>query len=77
MRVVVADEAVPFVRDGRSAFAKHVVAVDDAIRPFDEVLIVDRFDNLIGTGKALLSACEITSFMRGVAVDVRSGTGGN
>jgi len=76
MRIVVEDDAVPFVRDGKNAFARHVVAVDDMIRPFDEVLIVDRSDNLIGTGKALLSACEISSFMRGVAVDVRSGTGG-
>jgi uncharacterized protein with predicted RNA binding PUA domain len=76
MRVVVEDDAAPFVRDGKNAFARHVVEVDDDLRAFDEVLVVDRSHNLLGTGKAVLSACEMLSFMRGVAVDVRSGVGG-
>ncbi len=75
MRVVVEDDAVPFVRDGKNAFAKHVAKVDDEIRAFDEVLLVDKSRNLLGTGKALLSAREMLAFMRGVAVDVRSGVG--
>ncbi|MCW7076047.1 MAG: pseudouridine synthase [Candidatus Syntrophoarchaeum sp.] len=76
MRVVVEDDAAPFVRDGKNVFARHVVEVDDDLRAFDEVLVVDRSRNLLGTGKAVLSACEMLSFMRGVAVDVRSGVGG-
>lgn len=75
MRVVVGDEAARFVRDGKNAFARHVVEVDPEIRALDEVLIVDRSDNLLGTGKALLSAAEMLSFRRGVAVSVRAGVG--
>ena len=39
-RVAVGGESVPFVRDGKNAFAKFVRRVDPAIRPGDEVLVV-------------------------------------
>lgn len=73
LRVIVADEAVEFVRKGRSVFAKHVIDVDPEIRSGDEVIVVDRNDNLLAVGKAVLSSLEMLAFNSGVAVKVRRG----
>ncbi len=72
-RVVVSDDAVPFVREGKSVFSKFVINADVDIRPYDEVLIVDSLDNLIGTGKCILNADEMMDFKEGVAVKTRLG----
>ena len=71
-RVEVGDESVPFVRDGKNAFAKFVRAVDDDIRPGDEVLVT--YDGaLLAVGKAELPAAGMRDFETGVAVKVREG----
>jgi uncharacterized protein with predicted RNA binding PUA domain len=72
-RVVVNSDAAPFAAKGKTAFARHVVAVDPGIRAGEEVLVVDEADRLIATGKAMLSAIEMRSFKKGIAVDVRNG----
>jgi len=72
-RVVVNSDAAPFVAEGKTAFARHVVAVDPEIRAGEEVLVVDESDRLLATGKAALSAIEMPAFKKGTAVDVRSG----
>ena len=73
-RVIVGEESEPFVRDGDNAFAKFVLDVDPAIRPGDEVLVVDRHEgDLLGVGRAELSATGIADFGRGVAVSIREG----
>ncbi len=71
MRVVVIDDVSEFVLKGRSVFAKHVVDVDDEIRAGDEVLVVNASDELLATGKAILSSFEMREMDRGVAVKVR------
>ncbi len=70
-RVILANDAVGFVEEGRSAFAKFVEACDMGIRPYQEVILVDEKDGLLGTGKALLSGPEMLAFDRGVAVKTR------
>lgn len=72
-RVVIDDEAVPYVGIGRNAFAKFVIDVDAAIRPRDEVLVVDSEDTLIAIGRAELSAGGMDDFRRGMAVSIRKG----
>jgi len=72
-RVVVNSDAAPFVAKGKTAFSRHVVAVDPEIRAGQEVLIVDENDRLLATGKTVLSALEMQAFKKGIAVDVRSG----
>ncbi|WP_456327853.1 PUA domain-containing protein [Archaeoglobus sp.] len=73
LRVVVLRDVAEFIAKGRNVFAKHVVDVDESIRANDEVLVVDQDDNLLATGKAILSAREMLEFKRGVAVMVRKG----
>jgi uncharacterized protein with predicted RNA binding PUA domain len=51
-RVAVNEESVPFVAEGRNAFAKFVVGVDPGIRPGDEVLVLHGGDT-VGEGVAL------------------------
>ncbi len=73
LRVVVIDDVSDFIAMGRSVFAKHVVDVDRNIRANDEVLVVNTKDELLATGKAVLSAFEMLEMERGVAVKVRQG----
>ncbi len=73
LRVVVDDRVSEFIASGRSVFAKHVVDVDRDIRANDEVLVVNTKDELLATGRAVLSAFEMLEMQRGVAVKVRQG----
>jgi len=72
-RVVVGAESDPFVRDGKNAFAKFVRAVDDDVRPSDEVAVVNAEGDLLGVGRAELSAAGMRDFGAGMAVKVREG----
>jgi len=76
LRVMVSEEAAPFVATGKTVFAKHVISADPEIRPAEEVLVVDPGDRLLASGRALLSGEEMMAFKTGVAVVVRRGTGG-
>jgi uncharacterized protein with predicted RNA binding PUA domain len=73
LRVVVMNDVANFIASGKNTFAKHVVDVDGSIRANDEVIVVDENDNLLATGKAILSAREMIEMKRGVAVSVRQG----
>jgi len=74
-RVVVRSESVPFIQKGSNVFAKFVTDADDEIRPGDSVLIVDKEDNLVGHGRALMTREEMLSFKRGMAVRTRRRSG--
>jgi len=73
LRVVMNEESSEFVRRGETAFCKHVLDVDHAIRAYDEVIVVDEKDRLLATGRAMLAAEEMKIFNHGVAVKVRFG----
>ena len=73
LRVVVDVDSVAFNRDGKSVFAKFVVECDDELRPMDEVLVVDKNDELVACGRALMNREEMLSFKVGMAVKVREG----
>jgi 7-cyano-7-deazaguanine tRNA-ribosyltransferase len=72
-RVIVDEEAVPFVKEGKDVFAKFVLEIDGRLRAYEEVLCVDCQDTLLGVGKLLLSPAEVKAFTRGVAVQSRRG----
>ena len=67
------DYAEPFVAKGRSAFAKHVIDVNDEIRPNEEVIVISQKNEVLAVGRALLSGTEMKAFSRGIAVRVRRG----
>ncbi|ADG13528.1 archaeosine tRNA-ribosyltransferase [Methanocaldococcus infernus ME] len=72
-RVVVNKEAEPFIREGRNVFAKFVIDCDEDIRPYEEVLVVNEDDDLLGYGTAILNGIEMKEFSTGLAVKVRGG----
>lgn len=72
-RVVVGDDSAPFVRDGKNVFAKFVQAVDPAVRSGDEITVVHEDGELLGVGRAELSASAMADFGTGMAVYVREG----
>ena len=69
-RVTVADDAVEFVREGRSLFSRFAGSRDATIVPGSSVLLVDRDDTLLAVGRAELAAHEMGRLVRGVAVSV-------
>ena len=75
LRVIVNDDSIPFVSEGRNAFAQFVLDADDEIRPMEEVIVVDKDDNFLATGRALLIKSEMKSLKKGIAVKVRTGSG--
>ncbi|NUE02384.1 pseudouridine synthase [Halorubraceae archaeon YAN] len=72
-RVIVGDDSAPFVRDGKNVFAKFVQDVDPVIRPGDEILVEHYDGELLGVGRAELSADGMMDFASGMAVKVRDG----
>ncbi len=61
-RIVVKEEAVPFVSKGRTLFTKFAEEWDPDLRAKQEVVLVDPDGNVIATGTSLLSAREIPEF---------------
>jgi len=74
-RVVVREDVVKFIAEGRDVFARHVVDVDPLIRSGEEVLVTSPAGEVVAVGKALLTGKEMLGFKRGVAVKVRRGVG--
>ena len=56
---------------GKSALAKFVKKASHELRAGEEVLVIDESNNLLATGKALLTGKEMMAFGRGVAVTPR------
>ncbi len=71
LRVVIEKDAVSFVKEGKSVFAKFVIDCDSELRPFDECLIVDEKGHLLAVGRTLLNRDEMLSFEYGMAVKTR------
>ena len=74
MRVAVSDDAVPFVSEGKNVFAQFVLSCDPEVRPMEEVIVTDRSDRPIATGRAFLVESEMLRMGKGMAVKVRSGS---
>ena len=71
--VRVRDVVVEYVEQGRNVFAKHVVDAGEAIRPGDEVVVVDGSGEVVAVGKSKMNRGDMLSFETGAAVRVRRG----
>lgn len=70
-RVVVVNEIVEDVLNGHTVFSRHVISGDPRIKPYDEVMVVDEEDRLIGVGRALLDYESMITSIRGAAIQIR------
>lgn len=68
--IEIVKEAVPFVREGRSVFCKHVLWCGNNVRISADTPVLYQ-DDVIAVGKAVLSSKTIPSMKRGVAVKIR------
>jgi len=71
--IVVNDDAVPFIKQGRNVMNGFVLGADPWLRPNENVLIVDKEGDLIGFGRSSTTLSEISSFKKGIAVKTREG----
>jgi uncharacterized protein with predicted RNA binding PUA domain len=71
--VVPADDALPFVSEGRSLFCRHVKSCGSNIRPGSDVAVLDGDRKVIAVGVSQLSGEIMKQLDRGVAVKVREG----
>ncbi len=73
--VVVKDDAVEFVKEGKSVFCKYVESAGKDVLPRSEVAVLDRGGRVIGVGRAIIAGRYMQLFYSGVAVKVRRGSG--
>jgi 7-cyano-7-deazaguanine tRNA-ribosyltransferase len=59
------------IRQGKSVFAKFVKKADERLVPGQQVLVVNKKDELLASGDLVLTPKEMKEFKRGVAVRVR------
>jgi predicted RNA-binding protein (TIGR00451 family) len=71
--VVVKDDVLEFIEEGKNLFAKHVQEAGTGIRPGDEVIVRDSSGGVAAVGKTILTANEMARFKTGVAVKIRRG----
>ncbi|MFX0002241.1 MAG: PUA domain-containing protein [Candidatus Hermodarchaeota archaeon] len=73
LRVIVLNEISEFIKQGRNVFCKHVIDIDEALRPLDEVIVVNQDDELLGIGKLKVPVSYAKAFSIGIAVNIRKG----
>lgn len=74
-RVVILNDVQEFIKDGKSVFSKHVVKMDPNLRPGNEVIVVNEYDEMLAVGKLNIPSILYPSKDLGVAVSVRKGIG--
>ena len=73
LRAVVLNDISDFIRKGRNVFCKHVLDIDDNLRPLDEIIVVNQKNNLLAIGKLAIPIPYVRSFKTGIAIKVRKG----
>ena len=73
LRVIVAEDSEPYIREGKNAFCQFVKDCDPDLVPMDEVIVVNQKDEMLAIGRAMMSRDEMLSFKKGLAVRVREG----
>ena len=71
--VVVVDDVLEFIEEGKNLFAKHVKKVGSGVKPGQEVIILDTDGKVAAVGKSILSKDEMYAFKTGLAVKIRRG----
>jgi archaeosine-15-forming tRNA-guanine transglycosylase len=73
LRAVVLTEISEFIRKGRNVFCKHIVDIDESLRPNDEIIVVNQEQEILAIGRVSIPVPYIKEFTRGVGVDIRKG----
>ncbi len=71
LRTIVNRESEEFNRKGKNVFARFIVDMDPELRPFDETLVVNENDELIGVGRTFFNREEALTLRKGMVVELR------
>ena len=71
--VVVVNDVLEFLEQGKNLFSRHVKEVGDGVKPGQETIILDTEGKVVAVGKAILTKDEMSKFKTGVAVKTRRG----
>ena len=74
--IIPIEQAVPFIRQGRSLFCKHVEWCGTNVKVGSDVAIVDGVDKVVAVGRALIGFSHMKNYRKGIAVKVREGIKG-
>jgi phosphoadenosine phosphosulfate reductase len=69
--VTLAEDAVPFIEDGKSVLAPGVMAASSGIHEGDEVIVVDPDRRAVAVGQARMTGVDMVDLGRGVSAKVR------
>ena len=72
-RVMIIDDAIPFVGQGRNVMHGYVLGADPHLIPGQPCLVVDSKGNLVAHGLAITTAREMAYLNKGLAVRIREG----
>jgi predicted RNA-binding protein (TIGR00451 family) len=75
LRGIVMNEISDFIKIGRNVFCKHIIDIDDNLRPSDEIIVVNQEDEILAIGKLVIPVPYVRSFKTGIAIKVRKGIG--
>lgn len=73
LRSVVLTEISEFIEKGRNVFCKHILDIDENLRPNDEIIIVNQEQKILAIGRVAIPIPYIKAFDRGLAINVRKG----
>jgi predicted RNA-binding protein (TIGR00451 family) len=73
LRAIVLTEISEFIKKGRNVFCKHIIDIDESLRPLDEVIVVNQEDELLAIGRLMIPVPYVKSFKSGIAINVRKG----
>jgi len=71
--VVVVDEVIEFIEQGKNLFSRHIKDVGAGVKPGQEAIILDTEGKVAAVGKVILTKDEMLRFKTGVAVKTRRG----
>ena len=72
-KVMIVDDAIPFVGEGRNVMQGYVLGADPHLIPGQPCLVVDSNGRLVAHGIPITSAREMAFLTKGIAVRVRDG----
>jgi len=73
LRAIVLNEISEYIKKGRNVFCKHVINIDENLRPLDEIIVVNQNDDLLAIGRLKIPVTYVKAFSSGIAINVRKG----
>ena len=73
LRAVVLNEISKYIKMGRNVFCKHIINIDERLRPMDEIIVVNQDNELLAIGRLIIPIPYVKDFKTGLAINVRKG----